>query len=460
MTLQMIGCSHHDTAVEVREQLSFSSEQTQWALAQFAERFEGAELVVLSTCNRVELYAAGGVFGVGVGAVDAASGKGASGKDASDHAASGDGESGLSVEGARRALSEFVSECLNKSHDFVREHMTIRQGRDAVDHLFLVAASLDSMVVGEAQILSQVKQAYDLSNAADATGPITHAAFQASNRAAKRVQTETSIHRRRLSVPSVAVGEIVPEVFETLRGKRVVLCGAGEMAEETLRYLQAGGSDNVCIVNRGLERATILGEQFGVEIQPLSTLNEQIIQADLLVGTTSSEHPLVDADTFAELNAKRGGRILLVLDLAVPRDFDPIIGDQPGVYLYQIDDLRAACDRNRREREKQWPKAKRILDEEADRFFEALQQRATGPVIAQLRRRAEEVKAAELDRLLGKLNGSTDAAARKEIEKSFDRLTNKLLHPPMASLRDDAAAGHSRGLLEALRHLFNLGDEG
>ncbi|TWU03354.1 glutamyl-tRNA reductase [Neorhodopirellula pilleata] len=445
MTLQMIGCSHHDTAVEIREQLSFSNEHTQWALAQFGERFEGAELVVLSTCNRVELYAAGGVFGVGIGAVAQAT---------------GDGSGGLSGEKARLALSRFVSECLGKPHDLVQEHMTIRQGRDAVDHLFLVAASLDSMVVGEAQILSQVKQAYDLANAANATGPITHAAFQASNRAAKRVQTETTIHRRRLSVPSVAIGEVVPEVFDTLRGKRVVLCGAGEMAEETLRYLQAGGSDNLCIVNRGLERAHALAQQFDVEIQPLTALPEQIVQADLLIGTTSSEHPLVDAETFARLNARRSGRTMLVLDLAVPRDFDPVIGDLPDVFLYQIDDLRAACDRNRREREKQWPKAKKILDEEVERFFESLQQRATGPVIAQLRRRAEEVKTAELQRLLGKLNGATDPAVTKEIEKSFDRLTNKLLHPPMASLRDDAAAGHSRGLLEALRHLFNLGDEG
>lgn len=440
MTLHMIGCTHHDTAVDVREQLSFSSEQTQWALAQFGERFEGAELVVLSTCNRVELYAAGGVFGVGVGAVSPTAG-------------------GLSNEQSGEKLNHFVAECLGIPIDFVSRHMTVRQGRGAVDHLFMVASSLDSMVVGEAQILSQVKQAYDLANLANATGPITHAAFQASNRAAKRVQTETTIHRRRLSVPSVAVGEVVPEVFETLRGKRVVLCGAGEMAEETLRYLRAGGSDNLCIVNRSHDRAAALGKTFGVEIEPMTALPEQIVQADLLIGTTSSEHPIVDAKTFAALNARRGGRILLVLDLAVPRDFDPVIGEQPGVYLYQIDDLRAACDRNRREREKQWPKAKSILDEEVTSFFESLQKRATGPIIAQLRRRAEEVKSAELRRLLGKLNGTPDSAMTKEIEKSFDRLTNKLLHPPMASLRDDAADGHARGLLEALRHLFNLGEE-
>lgn len=440
MTLHMIGCSHHDVAVEIREQLSFSSQHAAHALATFGERFDGAELVVLSTCNRVELYAAGGCFGSGLTASDS-------------------GGRSLSDEQVRAALIGFVADCLGKPVDFVGEHMIVRQAREAVDHLFLVSASLDSMVVGEAQILSQVKQAYDLSNLAGATGPLTHAAFQAANRAAKRVQTETTIHRRRLSVPSVAIGEVVPEVFETLRGKRVVLCGAGEMAEETLRYLKNGGSDNLCIVNRGQERAAALASVFGAESRPLTELADQIITADLLIGTTSAEEPLVDAATFARLNAQRGGRTLLVLDLAVPRDFEPEIGDEPGVYLYQIDDLRAACNRNRREREKQWPKAKGILDEEVNRFFESLQQRATGPVIQRLRQRAEQVKSAELQRLLDKLNGCTDASMTKEIEKSFDRLTNKLLHPPMASLRDDAAAGHSRGLLEALRHLFNLGDD-
>lgn len=440
MTLQMIGCSHHDAAVEIREQLSFSSEHCQLALSQFGERFDGAELVLLSTCNRVELYAAGGPFGAGLTASESSAGA-------------------FSLDEVRSALIEFVAECLEKPADFVAEHMIVRQGREAVDHLFLVAASLDSMVVGEAQILSQVKQAYDLSNLAGATGPVTHIAFQAANRAAKRVQNETTIHRRRLSVPSVAVGEVVPEVFETLRGKRVVLCGAGEMAEETLRYLKSGGSDNLCIVNRGQERAAALASVFGAQTRPLEQLHEQVVAADLLIGTTSAEDPLVDAATFAQLNARRGGRIMLILDLAVPRDFDPEIGDEAGVFLYQIDDLQAACNRNRREREKQWPKAKRILDEEVEQFFTSLQQRATGPVIRRLRERADQVKTAELQRLLGKLNGCGDPAMQKEIEKSFDRLTNKLLHPPMASLRDDAATGHSRGLLDALRHLFNLGDD-
>lgn len=164
---------------------------------------------------------------------------------------------------------------------------------------------------------------------------------------------------------------------------------------------------------------------------------------------------------FAQLHSRRQNRLLLILDLAVPRDFDHAIGDLPSVYLYAIDDLQAACERNRREREKEWPKAQRIIIEETDRFMRELNHRATGPVIRRLREQAHELKQEELARLINKLgqSGIDEQETKAEIEKSFDRLINKLLHPPLASLRDDAAEGHQRGLLEAIRHLFKLGDE-
>ena len=282
--------------------------------------------------------------------------------------------------------------------------------------------------------------------------------FQAANRAAKRVQQETSIHRRRVSVPSVAVGEVTFEVFDTLRDKRVVLCGAGEMGEETLRYLNQAGASDICIINRSYERAVALAKAFGAETALWDSLGEQLVDADLVIGTTSATEPIMDEASFLPLHAKRQNRVLLILDLAVPRDFDPAIGDLSSVYLYGIDDLQSACEKNRRERQKEWPKAKQIIAEETERFMRAFNHRATGPVIQRLREQAQDIKSDELERLMNKLQASDDAS-RREIEKSFDRLINKLLHPPLASLRDDAADGHRRGLLEALRHLFNLGDE-
>lgn len=427
MKLQMIGCSHHDAAVEFRERVSFNSDQVSDVLGAFRERFPGGELVLLSTCNRVELYAS-------------------------------DGEN---QQIDREAVTGFLADQQRISPDEVVDQMIYRSGSEAVEHLFTVAASLDSMVLGEAQILSQVKQAYSLACSSESAGPLTQAVFQAAMRTAKRVQESTSIHRRRVSIPSVAVGEVVPEVFDTLTDKRVVLCGAGEMGEETLRYLKQAGATDICILNRSFERAVALSKAFGAETAPWDTLHEQLVDADLLIGTTAATEPIVDQAAFLPLHARRHGRVLLILDLAVPRDFDPAIGDHDGIYLYQIDDLETACERNRRERQKEWPKAKQIIAEETQRFMQAINHRAAGPVIQRLRNQAHELKAEELARLLNKLQGTnvdSDVVA-KEVEKSFDRLINKLLHPPLSSLRDDAAAGHQHGLLDALRRLFNLGDD-
>jgi len=337
--------------------------------------------------------------------------------------------------------------------------MIYRSGTEAVSHLFAVAASLDSMVVGETQILSQVKEAYDLACSTGSAGPLTHAAFQAASRVAKRVQRETTIHRKRVSVPSVAIGEVASEFFETLSGKTVVLLGAGDMGRETMRYLIDAGADDIRILNRTPERGRELAETFGARSMAWDDLDRALIEADLLIGTTSSPEPIVNARRFRVARESRYERVLLVLDLAVPRDVDPAIGELDDVYLYSVDDLQAACERNRQERQRQWPKAKLIIDEETQRFVNELHHRATGPVIQRLREHADEIRREEWQRLSNKLSQmSLPDEAHREIEKSLDRLINKLLHPPLASLREAAMDGHQRGLLEAIKRLFSLGD--
>jgi glutamyl-tRNA reductase len=267
------------------------------------------------------------------------------------------------------------------------------------------------------------------------------------------------IHRRRVSIPSVAVGEVAPEFFETLHDKHAVLIGAGEMGAETLRYLLDAGARHITIVNRSLERSQELAQSLQAKWAPWERLDELIVTADLIVSTTGSLQPIVTLDRFRPLHTARYGRMLLVLDLAVPRDFSPEIGELDGTYLFTVDDLQASADRNREERQKEWPKAHRIIQEETELFLGTLQSRATGPVVKQLRDRAEAVKIDELNRLLRRLERIDDDALRAaEITQAFDRLVNKLLHPPLASLRDDAASGHRQGLVEALRKLFQLGD--
>ncbi|MCD0463110.1 glutamyl-tRNA reductase [Roseiconus lacunae] len=423
MQLQMIGCSHHDSAVEFRERVAFSTEQIGTALDAFRNRFPDGELVLISTCNRTELYTT-------------ADDSGALGRD---------------------AIVSFLAEQHALRPDDVMDKMIYRSGHEAIEHLFTVAASLDSMVIGESQILSQVKQAYELACELGSAGPLTHAVFQGANHAAKRVQTETEIHRRRVSVPSVAVGEVVPEVFDSLVGKRVLICGAGEMGEETLRYLIQAGANNVVVLNRSLERAKTLAEAFNVTYAPWDTFLDQVVQADLIVGTTAAPEPILTRQQFESLRSRRKDRVLLALDLAVPRDFDAGLDDFPNLYLYQIDDLQAACQRNRHEREKEWPKAQRIITEETKRLLADLNHRATGPVIKRLREQAQQIKRDELSRLLPKLESlGGEPAINGEIEKSLDRIINKLLHPPLASLKEDAAEGHQKGLVKALRELFRL----
>lgn len=428
----MIGCSHQTAAVDFREQLSFTGDQAREAISAFREQFPECELVLLSTCNRVELYTAAG-------------------ESAPGHDLDGGPD--------RSEVLEFLAQQRQISVDRLMATMMYRSGTEAVSHLFAVAASLDSMVVGETQILSQVKEAYDLACTSGSAGPLTHAAFQAASRVAKRVQRETTIHRKRVSVPSVAVGEVASEFFETLAGKTVVLMGAGDMGRETMRYLLDAGADDIRILNRSLARAKSLAGEFGGRVMPWDDLDLALVDADVVVGTTSSPDPIITLDRFKAIAPKRYDRVLLILDLAVPRDVDPAVGKLDDVYLYSVDDLQAACERNRQERQRQWPKAKKIIDEETLRFVSELHHRSTGPVIQRLREHAEDIRMEEWVRLNNKLSQmNVSDEARREIEKSLDRVVNKLLHPPLASLREAAMDGHQSSLLAAIKRLFSLGD--
>jgi glutamyl-tRNA reductase len=332
-----------------------------------------------------------------------------------------------------------------------------RTGEDAIRHLFSVAGSLDSMVVGEPQILSQVKRAYELAINGRSDGPLTHAAFQAAIRVAKRVANETMIQRRRVSVASVAVADFARQIFERFDDKRVLVIGAGDMAEETLRYLVDEGARDITIVNRNVERGNKLAEAFKGRVEPFDRRFELFVDADLVISTTGAEEPIITRENYAAVQHRRNQRPLFILDLAVPRDIEPEVGEFIGVYLYSIDDLQRACESNRRAREKEWPTAEKIINEETARFMADLNHRATGPTIKRLKATANDLKDKELARLFNKLD-ELDEKSREEIGQSFERLINKLLHPPLESLRDEAESGAPLGLLEALKKLFQIKD--
>ena len=423
MNIQVIGCSHRNTPISVRERLAFSPEQNRDALDAMRRRFPASEAVLISTCNRTELY--------------------------------------LATENGTVPTLEEVADFLGTFHDFdpakIVEHLQQRADAEAILHLFRVASSLDSMVVGEPQILSQVKQAYQLATERDAAGPLSHAVFQSALRVARRVASETAIHQRRVSIPSVAVADFAQQIFERFDNKNTLVIGAGEMGEETLLYLKEQGARNVTVVNRNPDRATELAARWdGVAVE-WAKLPEALAAADLVISTTSSTEPIIGLDDFKKMEASRHERQLFILDLAVPRDFDPRIGERPEVYLYSIDDLRQACDHNRRERDKELPAAVRIVEQETARFMRDLHHRVTGPIIRQLREGMLEPKDDELRRLFNKLP-DLDGRARDEISQSFDRLINKVLHPPLESLRHESRHGIPHSLLDALSKLFQLKD--
>ena len=423
MNLQVIGCSHHQSSVAAREKLAFTEDQVRNFLSKFHQSFPKSEAVLLATCNRTEFYAAG---------------KTADGVPSSQQ------------------MIEFLADHRGLEKGDIANNLFAHQDQAAISHLFSVAASLDSMVIGEAQILSQVKQAYQLAVDTGHKIPLTHQVFQTAMKVAKRVANETDIHSTRVSVPSVAVNVLTRQIFETLADKRILILGAGKMAEETLTYIVAAGGKDIVVSNRTESRASDLAKKFNGQTAQWSELNQQLVDADLIVSTTGATQSVVTHEQFDGVAEKRLEKTLLILDLAIPRDFDSKIGEFENVYLYTLDDLQKECEKNRQSRQSQWPKARKIVEQETANFFRDVHRRNSGTTIALLKKQANEVKTTELERLFGRLDRLTPEQ-QSEIEQSFHRLVNKLLHPPLKSINSDDSS-ESGGLLEAMKRLFQLGD--
>ncbi len=418
MNLKMVGCTHRETGIDIRQKLAFDHPQTLDALREWQSRFPDAELLLLSTCNRVELYATG--------------------------------------DPVADELIEALLDYRKVSIDQLEGRMMTLSGSEVVKYLYRVASSLESMVVGEPQILAQVKQAYQAAQEVGSTGPLLHGLFQSALRTAKRVAGETSLHKHRVSIPSVAISDLASCVFESFDGKHVLVIGAGEMADETLRYLRDAGDAQIHVINRDVQRGQQLAEKWDGQYHGWDELWEQLVAADLTISTTAATEPIVSIENFEEKVAPgRHQRPLFILDISVPRDFDPEVGNALGVYLYSLDDLALACEKNRAARAAELPAAEKIVLQETKRFVAEVNHRATGPVITELRKGLERPKNAELERLFRKLP-ELDDSSRKEIEQFADRLVNKMLHPPLKSLQDASENGTQHSLLDALRSLFKL----
>lgn len=422
MHLQVFYCNHHSADLSVRERLAFSGEKIDRGYACLLGQYPESEVVILSTCNRVEIY-----FG---------------------HE---NPQSGPTHQDVARFLSEFHQLPLD---DFIGD-LQERVGLDCARHVFSVVSSLDSMVLGEPQIVSQVRDAYRISQEHRACGSYLGPLFDRAIAVSRRVRTETSLSEGRVSIASVAVGDFGKGIFESFSDKSVLVIGAGQMAEETLRYLRDEGARSITVINRSPERASGLASQWGGSVATWEELDEYLGKSDIIVSTTGADRPVVDFERFRAIRARWGIRTVFILDLGAPRDFDPRIRDlDEEVYLYCIDDLQATCDRNRVARQKDIDKSWGIVDQETDAFFAAMSHRATGPLVRRLRASWNDIVEQETRRLFNKLPHLEKD--REEIGRTIERIVNKLLHPPMEALRNEAREGTPHGLMDALKRLFHL----
>ncbi len=428
MNLLAIGCSYKTTPVEVRERLNFKDEQLPRAHTELSAGFD-CEAVILSTCNRVELY-------VGCTA-DAQSPSRATGS--------------LDAE----CISEFLADFHHLPVSAVRPHLYIHRQEEAVRHLFRVAASLDSMIVGEGQIAGQVKKAYEYAVRDDSVGPLLHALFRRARQVARRVRTETGISHGHVSVSSAAV-DYVKQVFDHFGDKTILVIGAGKMGELTLKHLRQLKPRRIWVTNRSPEKAESVARGCGGEAMPWEKLDDLLARADIVLSTTGAPEPIVTRKRYEPIAARRAGGPLVVLDIAVPRDFDPSIHDGDRTCLFNIDDLKRIREATLEDRLKHIEPAESIVQQETKAFLKDWSRRRNGPVIARLTQDFDSKRREVLRELLGRLNGKLSDEDRRHIEGAFRLLTNRLLHGPISALTEETHGGGGYALLDALRKLFRL----
>jgi glutamyl-tRNA reductase len=410
-----IGLSHQTAPLSVRERLSFGDAAAQALLSALCQMPD--EMLVLSTCNRVELYAL---------------------SSSADESASR----------IRGELSKVAGAPLG-------EHLYEHRGESALVHLFRVSASLDSMVVGEPQILGQVKDAFELAQRAGAARGELSRICSAAFGSAKRVRTETGIGRTPVSMASAAV-ELARKVFGALTDKAVLLVGAGEMSEVAARHLLSTGVGSMVITNRTFERARELAASLGVEARSFDGLTEELIRADLVVCSTASPVPLFTKDSVEQVLRPRHHRPLFMVDLAVPRDVAPDVQELDGVYTYDVDDIQKVVAESFAVRAAEAAKAEALIAEDVARFVHERTVREGTPVLAQLRARAEEIARAEVERSLQSWAAELSPKQKRSLEAMALAVINKLLHRPTAKLRSVGTEEGGERLAGAAAELFGL----
>ena len=413
--LLLIGVSHKTAPVAVRERLAVEPDAIAAALVELTALSPVREAAMISTCNRVELYVAA---------------------DDADRAAA--------------ELAGVLARRAGVAVGDIAEHLYQHRDSAAVRHLFRVASSLDSLVIGEPQILGQTKQAYDAAVQHGTAGAVLRACFEeGAFRVARRVRRETAIARNPVSVSSVAV-EFARQVVGDFSRKRVLIVGAGKMSELAARTLRTHGA-TLTVINRTRARAEEMAQRFGADVADWNDLQGALANADIVIASTGAQRPVLTLDLLKQVRKARRGRQLCILDIAVPRDVEPEVGKLDGIYLFDIDDLQKQASDHRAEREEEAAEAEALVEEELGRFVKRWRSRQRGPVVSALQTHFHGIARAEVMRL----SGGVDEKERKARLDIAESLVKKLLHLPMTALRDDDP-DDAVSLVQALQRLFSL----
>lgn len=419
----IVGLNHRSAPIEVRESVAFESSYIRAALARLRGYPAIEEGVILSTCNRVEVVAAAG-----------------------------------DCQAASKAISEFLDEQRTQRHaGSLDGHVYVYRGAEAVRHLFRVAASLDSLVVGEPQILGQLKQHYDTAQQAGTVGTILHRLFHRSFSVAKRIRSETGIGSGTVSISSIAV-DLAKRIFDRFDDKTVMLIGAGKMGDLMARYLQRNGVRSMMVTNRTFERAVELAEKIQGNPIRFEDFPRYLKMADLVIGCAAAPEIVVNADTVDQVLRERKQRAMFFIDIGDRRNFDGRINDLDNVYLYNIDDLKSIAADNLQGRANEAEKAETIVQEEAQTFVRWMGSLDQVPMITALRQRFEEIRQGEIEKSLGGGLKDLSAPQRAALDELTTAMINKLLHGPISQLRKNSGDdGDDTGLyVAALKRLFDL----
>jgi glutamyl-tRNA reductase len=413
----VFGLNHNTAPVEVREKLYVPEDIIPVLSHELREEGIG-ENVVLSTCNRTEFY--------------------------------------FSCENLDVDLLKFykiLSKHFGMKEEWLKNYTYVLTNEDTYRHLFLVASGLDSMVVGEPQILGQVKDAYRLATDCNTTGFFMDKVFHRTFNVAKRIRTETKIGYNPVSISAMAI-ELSKKIFGELKDKKILVIGVGEMCEIALKYFKKEGVSDIYITNRTFLNAQKLADETAGSPFPFSDLRELLTKIDMVLSSTGSEKPIIEKDLVSIVMKKRKQKPLFFIDIAVPRDIDPSVNDIENVYLYDIDDLKELSQKHLSDRLAESERARAIVEEEVEKFTAWLKQLDTNPLISSIYERVEEIRAKELRKVMQKLQNVDDETS-KTIESLTKSIVNKLIHPHVAIIKQD----RSPEVLEIMKKLFGLQDE-